>query len=43
VDVASIDAAVSAATKSVFNAQTVRLVRRTLAAENAIAVVFILS
>jgi hypothetical protein len=41
VDVALVDVAVSAATKSVLNAQTVRLVRRTLTAENARTLFFI--
>ena len=40
VDVALVDVAVKAATKSVLNAQKVRLVRRRLAAENAIVWVF---
>ena len=42
VDVALVDVAVKAATKSVLNAQKVRLVRRRLAAENAIVWVFML-
>jgi len=41
VGVALVDVAVSAATKSVLNAQTVRLVRRTLATENATRLFFI--
>jgi hypothetical protein len=41
VEVALVDVAVSAATKSVLNAQTVRLVRRTLAAEKARTLFFI--
>jgi hypothetical protein len=40
VDVALVDVAVKATTKSVLNAQKVRLVRRRLAAENAIVWVF---
>jgi hypothetical protein len=42
VDVALVDVAVKAATKSVLNAQKVRLVRRRLAVENAIVWVFML-
>jgi len=41
VEVALVDVAVSAATKSVLNAQTVRLVRRTLATENETRLFFI--
>ena len=41
VEVALVDVAASAATKSILNAQTVRLVRRTLATENATRLFFI--
>jgi hypothetical protein len=41
VDVTLVDVAVRAATKLVLKAQTVRLVRRTLAIENAITLFFI--
>jgi len=41
VEVMLVDVAASAATKSVLNAQTARLVRRTLATENARTLFFI--